>query len=688
MKNYSFSKKLIIVLSLVVIIVIGSLSLLIYNHTSNLVKNMANAELEKVTDGTYNLIDSTVQSSIKNYLRAIAETQLSLCNYYYGLVEQGRMTEAEAKKALSKEVLSHTVGTSGYTYFLDSNGIIKVHPKEGVLGADLTKYEFIQQQIKKKDGYIEYMWKNPDDEKERPKALYMTYFEPWDYIISVSSYKEEFNELITVEDFNNQILGILIGETGYTYVMDNAGRLIIHPEMTGENISESTDASGNYFIKEMLEKKNGVITYPWKNPNDPKARDKVVVYRYYEPLNWIIASGTYIEEMYKPLELLRVKILITAAIMLVLGLIVSVAWGKKISRTFNEVDSVFDNLSRGDLSERIEISSKDEIGHISATFNDFLDEFTHIIRKLKNRSEQVNHDSDVLNELIVSFTHSFDEIVNIMEEILEAFNMNMERVEEINGKIDEISASSRIVSDSVVEVTDASSSTNRFIIESQDVIEDTVQSMKKLKRESNLSKESIESLAEFSIEINEMISGIIGIAEQTNLLALNASIEAARAGEAGKGFSVVASEIGKLAEESREIANEVTEVINKIHENIDVASDRIHSSMDSVQAGENSLIKTTKVFKKMEADTNKISEKMAVIKEDIMNQEDNIVKIADYMTVILDKTNDNIKYLGRIEKEIEAKDNDIEKMEKEANELKEIASSLREVISDFKVKQL
>ena len=61
--------------------------------------------------------------------------------------------------------------------------------------------KFIQAQIKRKEGYLEYNWKNPEENTERPKALYMTYFQPWDWIISVSSYKSEFSKLIDVKDF-------------------------------------------------------------------------------------------------------------------------------------------------------------------------------------------------------------------------------------------------------------------------------------------------------------------------------------------------------------------------------------------------------------------------------------------------------------------------------------------------------
>ncbi len=93
----------------------------------------------------------------------------------------------------------------------------------------------MKQQITQDTGYIEYMWKNPNDDQARPKALYMTYFEPWDWIVSVSSYKSEFSELIDVTDFESTILQVKFGETGYPLIMDYDGTFLLHPELKGIN---------------------------------------------------------------------------------------------------------------------------------------------------------------------------------------------------------------------------------------------------------------------------------------------------------------------------------------------------------------------------------------------------------------------------------------------------------------------
>lgn len=79
----------------------------------------------------------------------------------------------------------------GYIYVLDGKGIIRVHPKVELRGADLTGHAFIREQLSQHSGYLEYQWANPGKSQTRPKALYMSYFAPWDWIISVSSYRDK-----------------------------------------------------------------------------------------------------------------------------------------------------------------------------------------------------------------------------------------------------------------------------------------------------------------------------------------------------------------------------------------------------------------------------------------------------------------------------------------------------------------
>ncbi len=302
----------------------------VYWVGSNTITQMATDDLSHVVDATLNMVHQTAGQAVINHLRANASTNLSMVTQLYAEYKAGNLSESQAKTLAQKTLLSQHIGTSGYIYCLDSRGIIRVHPKNTLLNADLSKFDFIQEQLRRKEGYIEYDWKNPGEKVARPKALYMLYFKPWDWIISVSSYRDEFNNLIRAQDFREDILSIKIGQTGYLYILDERGTLIVHPSLEGKNISAHQDSNGKFFIREILQKKNGKIIYSWKNPGERNARKKIVVYKYYPDFKWVIGGGAYLDELYQPLHKIRSMLLGILIGTCLLAFLLSLGFGRGI----------------------------------------------------------------------------------------------------------------------------------------------------------------------------------------------------------------------------------------------------------------------------------------------------------------------------------------------------------------------
>ena len=104
---------------------------------------------------------------------------------------------------------------SGAVYqCIDSQGILRVHPKKALRGVNISQYAFAQEQKRRKECYIQFDWKNPGEAHERSKTLPMTHFAPWDWIISASSYRDKISELVNVNDFRNSILSLRFGKNG------------------------------------------------------------------------------------------------------------------------------------------------------------------------------------------------------------------------------------------------------------------------------------------------------------------------------------------------------------------------------------------------------------------------------------------------------------------------------------------
>ncbi|MCP4132777.1 MAG: response regulator [bacterium] len=353
-----------------------------YSLMHKTIEENLNSELENITGTILNMVRTTANTSIKNHLRAVADKNKEIVEYFYNNHKAGGWSERRAQQAARKVLLSQSIGNTGYLYCIDSKGNVAHHPKKALLNTNVSNFAFVREQMKRKEGYIEYEWKNPGERFERPKALYMTYFEPWDWIISVSTYKEEFTELINVEDFEDSILSLRIGKSGYTYILNSKGAVIIHPKLSG-NIYDLQNEQGKYLVREICKKKRGKIVYSWKNPGEMFSREKLVYLNYIPEYDWIVASSSYLDEFYKPLVTIRNIIFITVIATLILFLPLSLWLSSSITQPIQLLKNRLELGSAGDLTVRMDIQSHDEIGELAGYFNSFIERFERYKNNLK-----------------------------------------------------------------------------------------------------------------------------------------------------------------------------------------------------------------------------------------------------------------------------------------------------------------
>jgi PAS domain S-box-containing protein len=364
--------KLLLSYSLIFILCLTLGSTFIYRSVRKTIEANIESELKNTTATILNMVNNAAELSIKNYLRAIAEKNSDVAHYYYELYQSGQISEAEALTRARNVLLSQTISKTGYIYCLNSQGIIVNHPHLDLMGADLSEHAFIQDQIARRVGYLEYHWKNPSEAQVRGKALYMTYFEPWDWIISASSYRDEFNALVNVDDFREGILSLKFGQTGYSYVIDVEGNLVVHPQLEGVNILQERDANGRYFVKRLIEQRSGKIVYAWKNPGEVSHREKLVIFNHIPQFDWIVASSSYLDEFYAPLKTVGRIFLFTVAIMVLLAMPLTLWISSTITNPLQELMQHFAQGAKGDISVRMQRQRKDEMGMLAGYFNSFM----------------------------------------------------------------------------------------------------------------------------------------------------------------------------------------------------------------------------------------------------------------------------------------------------------------------------
>jgi len=317
-------------------LLIASLSILcsgglVYVSAGQIMRKMAMGELTNLVETGTSIVNQSSHHAIINFLRGRVESSRELVAHFYDEFKLGHMTEAEAKQKAPEVILAQRIGDSGYIYCLDSHGILRVHPKPLLVGQDMSWHSLAGQQLSRKEGYLEYQWQNPDEDKPRPKALYQTYFGPWDWIISASSYREEFRGLIHSDDFRKDLMAIKIRRTGYFLMIDTEGNAIIHPNQEGRNMLGLTDDRGQEFVKEIIARKNGSLLYSLQNPGDSGPRKKIAVYKYIPEFKWILVSSVYEDELFEPLRNVQLALGVALLISCLLAFLLSMRFGRGVA---------------------------------------------------------------------------------------------------------------------------------------------------------------------------------------------------------------------------------------------------------------------------------------------------------------------------------------------------------------------
>ncbi len=378
--------KLLFSYAIVFIVSISLGSAFIYHLVRKSIESNIERELNNTTNTILNLVHTSATVSIKNHLRAVAENSLELVRYYHQKSLDGLITPEQAQKEVAGLMLSHTIGESGYIYCIDSEGVVKVHPETALIGKSVADFHFIQEQVRRKKGYIEYDWQNPGEHLPRAKALYMLYFPPWDWIISVSSYRSEFKNLVNVDDFRKGILEMRSGRSGYAFLIDGSGTAIVHPKLEGLNLSKADTLLGR-LVEEMQRVKTGKLSYSWKNPDESEDRLKLVMFNHIPEYDWIVASSSYLDEFYEPLQSIRHLIIAIVVGTLLLVLPITTKISASITDPLQRLMHHFEQVGNGDFSMRMQPTSTDEIGQLSRYFNRFMAQLEDYHRHLAAEME-------------------------------------------------------------------------------------------------------------------------------------------------------------------------------------------------------------------------------------------------------------------------------------------------------------
>jgi len=371
-KNISIKYRLMGGLSLLVLLSTVVASVAIYSTVRNSVEENIITELNASTDAISSMVESAAHISIKNRLRAIAEKNVDILDSIESEVLSGKMSRLEAQEKAKQMLLSQTIGKSGYIYAINSDGTVLVHPAMGMIGRNIASEWLARKQAELRKGYLEYEWANPGEERRRAKALYMEYFAPWDWIVSVSTYRDEFDFLVDTDDLRESVEAHRPGKSGYAFIMDGDGNMIIHPWLVG-NVLSMADAKGRLLLQDILDTKEGRTVYWWHDPGQTEPRQKMMTFRYLPELDWVVASSSYLDEVYEPLDRLRNILLAMGIMTFILVLPLAYYLGAKFVRPIAKLAASMSEADKGDLTIRASVDCDGEMADLATHFNQYMD---------------------------------------------------------------------------------------------------------------------------------------------------------------------------------------------------------------------------------------------------------------------------------------------------------------------------
>ncbi len=346
----------------------------------------------------------------------------------------------------------------------------------------------------------------------------------------------------------------------------------------------------------------------------------------------------------------------------VISLLVLLAMWWSASRIVAPMRTVVERLNEiasgdGDLTQRLQIQSQDEMGALSGAFNLFLDKLRGTISQVVTAVEGTRDTAQQANY--------------VSGQTRDRLQYQFREIDQVAAAFEEMHATSANIADRAGQAVEAADEAEHAAQHGKAVVEESLQAMDALMNYISDAKPQVERLAENSNNINKILDVIKGIAEQTNLLALNAAIEAARAGEQGRGFAVVADEVRNLASRTQESVGQIHGVINELQTGT-------HSVVTSILGSHKQADETLHNVQQSVGVLEQITRSIAVIQE--MNE--HIAHAVQEQSKVSGDISSSVSNIRDVSSDITGMaDTSAENAEK----LNDLANQQQELMSHFKV---
>ncbi|MCX7172958.1 MAG: cache domain-containing protein [Proteobacteria bacterium] len=347
----------------------------------------------------------TVLLARKTTLRDIVAVVESRASWLEQQARTGKLTRDQAKSMLLEEIRKIRYGNGDYVWASDYRSVLVAHPDQKLNNSDFSQQRdtrgnlivppMVAGALATGEGYYSYWWRRLGDQQPIEKLSFYKHLPAFELVIGTGLYLDDIDATINrqrgiaIDELRSQLRKTRLGETGYVYIFDSHGFMLIHPNANIETktFADATDPATGKPLAPMLaavaDKPEG-LRYKWDRPDDPGnyIYDKISWVRHFPGLDWYICTSVYVDELDDSARTVRNRALLIFGIALLISLVQVYFFVKGLFGPLKQLSDTALSIGKGDLDARCPLKRDDEFGVLADAFNGMVDRLRDNIQNL------------------------------------------------------------------------------------------------------------------------------------------------------------------------------------------------------------------------------------------------------------------------------------------------------------------